>query len=523
MPTYRTRSLLRDRALAFAPVLIMVAFVVWSAGLFRRADEGRTWVRHTEAVLASSGVALGHLQDAETGARGFLITGNESYLEPFHHGRDSAGIELSVLRSLTSDNERQQRLLVQLTPIVARRLARLDSTIVLRRAGDADGAADLVREGIGKQLMDSARTLFAQLRREEDRLLEERTVRELSDQDTLKVALIIGVVFSAAISYLVASRFSRQAARQAVVSDELSKRNITLQEQALEIESANQLLQDQQVELENANQTLQEQQLELELGADQMREHSEELAQTLEQLRQANAAKNMFLANMSHELRTPLNAIAGHVQLIEMGLHGPVSQEQTAALNRIARAQRHLLALINDILNFTKLETGRVPFIITDVDVARTMRDVSAMVELQMAAAGLSVKNSPANEHYVVIADEEKLRQILINLFSNATKFTPAGGGVSFGVAPHETDETLVELRVSDTGIGIPADKLDRVFDPFVQLAASSLPSNQGAGLGLAISRDLARGMDGELTVWSREGLGSTFTLTLRRAASGSK
>ena len=514
---------MRGRALAVAPVLIMVAFVIWCAGLFRRADEGRTWVRHTEAVLSGSSAAFSHLQDAETGQRGFLITGNESYLEPFRRGRDSVGIELSALQSLTSDNERQQRLLARLGPLAARRLARLDSTIALRRAGDAEGAFDLVRDGMGKQLMDSARTLFAQLRREEDRLLEQRTVRELSDQDTLKVGLLIGVVFSAAISYLVASRFSRQAARQVVVSDELSRRNITLQEQALEIESANEQLQDQQAELENANQTLQEQQLELELSADQMRERAEELAQTVEQLRLANAAKGTFLANMSHELRTPLNAIAGHVQLIEMGLHGSVSQEQHAALNRIARAQRHLLALINDILNFTKLETSRVPFIITDVDVGQAMSDVSAMVGPQMATAGLSFNSSLANDPYVVLADEEKLRQILINLFNNAAKFTPAGGRVSFGVAPHETDETLVELRVSDTGIGIPADTLDRVFDPFVQVAATSLPSNHGAGLGLAISRDLARGMGGELTVWSREGLGSTFTLTLRSAPNAVK
>jgi signal transduction histidine kinase len=252
-----------------------------------------------------------------------------------------------------------------------------------------------------------------------------------------------------------------------------------------------------------------------------MREHGDELAATTEMLRQANEAKARFLANMSHELRTPLNAIAGHVQLIEMGLHGPVSDEQRDALDRIARAQRHLLVLINDILNFTKLEAGRVPFLLVPVDVGLAMKDVSAMVEPQMASAGLSFSNSLTNEWYVVLADAEKLRQILINLFGNATKFTPMGGRVSFAVGPHETDDGLVELRVSDTGIGIPADKLETIFDPFVQLPAAGVPSNQGVGLGLAISRDLARGMGGELTVWSREGLGSTFTLTLRRAVSG--
>jgi signal transduction histidine kinase len=518
MTPRRQTSSNRDRALAIAPVALIAALALWNAELFGRADEGRAWVRHSEAVLANTSSAFSRLQDAETGQRGYLITGDEAYLEPYRNSRDSVALELSRLRTLTSDNERQQAVLKLLVPVAARRLARIDSTIVLRRRGDVVGAAALVHEGKGKQLMDSARALFGELRKEERRLLDERSAREQSDQETLKFALLLGVVGSAAISYLVVRRFSRQSARQTQISEELSKRNHTLQEQAVEIELANRQLQDQQLELETANEQLREQQLELELSADQLREHADQLTEATEKLRQANDAKGKFLANMSHELRTPLNAIAGHVQLIEMGLHGPVSNEQRDALDRIARAQRHLLVLINDILNFTKLGSGRVAYAVAPVDVGLAMKDVSAMVEPQMTAAGLSFRSSLANERYVVMADPEKLRQILINLFGNATKFTPMGGRVSFGVAPHETDDGLVELRVSDTGIGIPFDKLDTVFDAFVQLASIGVPSNQGVGLGLAISRDLARGMGGDLTVWSAEDIGSTFTLTLRRA-----
>ncbi|MEO5818709.1 MAG: CHASE3 domain-containing protein [Gemmatimonadaceae bacterium] len=517
MTPRRQTSSNRDRALAITPVVLIAALAIWSAELFGRADEGRAWVRHSEAVLANSASAFSHMQDAETGQRGFLMTGDAAYLQPFQTGRDSVAIELSRLKTLTSGNERQQLVLNHLGPVAARRLQELDSTIVRRRRGDAIGALALMREGRGKQLMDSARVLFAELRKEERRLLEERTAQEQTGQETLKLALLLGVVGSAAVSYFVVAKFSRQAARQAQVSEELAKRNHTLQEQALEIETANQQMQDQQVELEAANEQLREQQVELELSTDQMREHGDELALTSEKLRQANDAKGKFLANMSHELRTPLNAIAGHVQLIEMGLHGPVTNEQRGALDRIARAQRHLLVLINDILNFTKLEAGRVSYVLAPVDVGLAMKDVTAMVEPQMSAAGLSFTSSPGNEKYMVMADAEKLRQVLINLFSNATKFTPMGGRVSFGVAPHETDERLIELRVSDTGIGIPADKLETIFDPFVQLAPADVPTSQGVGLGLAISRDLAHGMGGELTVWSREELGSTFTLTLRR------
>lgn len=517
MTPRRQTSSTRDRALAIAPVVIMVALAIWNAELFGRADEVRVWMRHSEAVLATSASALSHLQDAETNQRGFLITGDDDYLQPYRNGRDSVGIALSRLQTLTSDNERQQTLLKTLSPVVARRITMLDSTVALRRKGNAVSVGTFVREGLGKRLMDSARVIFREVRREERSILDERSAQEQSGQEMLKFALLVGVVVAATISFFVIARFSRQAARQAQVSEELSKRNHTLQEQALEIETANQQLQDQQIELETANEQLREQQLELEMSTDQMREHGDALAVTTEKLRQANEAKGKFLANMSHELRTPLNAIAGHVQLIEMGLHGPVTAEQHDALDRIARAQRHLLVLINDILNFTKLEAGHVSYLLSPVDVAHTMKDVSAMVEPQMAAAGLSFTSTLASGRYVVMADAEKLRQILINLFSNATKFTPIGGRVSFGVAPHEGDDNLIELRVSDTGIGMPADKLETIFDPFVQLASAGVPSNQGVGLGLAISRDLAQGMGGELSVWSREGIGSTFTLTLRR------
>jgi two-component system cell cycle sensor histidine kinase PleC len=338
MTPRRQTSSNRDRALAIAPVVLITALAIWNAELFGRADEGRAWVRHSEAVLANTAAAFSHLQDAETGQRGFLITGDEAYLEPYRSSRDSIGIELSRLQTLTSDNERQQTVLKQLGPVTARRLARIDSTIAVRRRGDAGTAATLMREGQGKALMDSARVLFSEVRKEERRLLDERSAQEQSDQETLKFALLIGVVLSAAITFFVVRKISRQAARQAQVSEELSKRNHTLQEQAVEIETANQQLQDQQVELEAANEQLREQQVELEMSTDQLREHGDELAATTEKLRQANDAKARFLANMSHELRTPLNAIAGHVQLIEMGLHGPVSDEQRDALDRIARA-----------------------------------------------------------------------------------------------------------------------------------------------------------------------------------------
>jgi signal transduction histidine kinase len=228
----------------------------------------------------------------------------------------------------------------------------------------------------------------------------------------------------------------------------------------------------------------------------------------------ANRAKFEFLATMSHELRTPLNAIGGYVDLIEMGLRGPVTGDQHHDLERVKRAQQHLLGLINDVLNFAKLDAGRVSYAITDVPVGDAVASVEAMITPQLRAKGLAYAAGTCAPATTVRADPEKLRQILLNLLTNALKFTDAGGRISVSC---QADDTAVRLRVADTGMGIPADKVATIFDPFVQVDRGLSRPSEGIGLGLAISRDLARGMGGELTVDTRYGAGSTFTLTLPR------
>ena len=253
---------------------------------------------------------------------------------------------------------------------------------------------------------------------------------------------------------------------------------------------------------------------------------------------QANEAKSQFLANMSHELRTPLNAIQGHVQLIELEIYGTVSARQREALGRVRKAQEHLLGLINDILNYAKLEAGRVDFDLRPVAVHALLRELVPLVEPQASALGLTLAlpgpmssvddgASPTDE-VLVVADREKLAQVLLNLLSNAIKFTPAertGSGttgcVTLGVrAPVDSGDT-VEIVVEDTGIGIPADKLGSIFEPFVQVSTGLTRASDGAGLGLAISRDLARGMGGDLRVESEVGIGSRFRIVLPRARGG--
>ena len=229
---------------------------------------------------------------------------------------------------------------------------------------------------------------------------------------------------------------------------------------------------------------------------------------------EANRAKSDFLAAMSHELRTPLNAIGGYAQLIEMGVRGPITEEQRVDLLRIQRSKNHLDALVSDVLNFAKLGAGRIELRVGEVDVTETMDAVLEMVAPQLQRKALHLARPAAPRGLTVCADEDKTRQILVNLMANALKFTPPNGTISLDVSRGDTDVTV---SVTDTGIGIPAEQIDRVFEPFVQAKRALDSSDQGVGLGLAISRQLARAMQGDVTVRSVAGQGSTFILKLPR------
>lgn len=254
-----------------------------------------------------------------------------------------------------------------------------------------------------------------------------------------------------------------------------------------------------------------------------MRRYYEELQQTAEAERRAraeaeaaNRAKADFLARMSHDLRTPLNAIGGFTELVLLGIHGPVTDAQREALERVQRAQQHLLTLINDILGFARLEAGQVQLNLRSVPVASVFHEVRQLVEPQASAKGLAIEwlVGPLDVH--VHADEQRLKQILINLASNAVKFT-ASGTVSLG---WNVEGTSVRMRVQDTGPGIAPEHLTAIFEPFVQAGESDRERAHGVGLGLAISRELTRLMGGRLAVRSELGKGATFTLDLPTAGS---
>ena len=230
----------------------------------------------------------------------------------------------------------------------------------------------------------------------------------------------------------------------------------------------------------------------------------------------ANRAKSSFLGNMSHELMTPLNAIGGYVTLIEMGLRGPASPEQQVDLARIRHNQQHLLNLISEILTFVRSEGGQLEYRFTEVSVQRALHDVSDMLQGVVDERQLTLVVPGGDDDAVMWADGDRLRQILLNLVMNAVKYaTGAGGQITLSVT---STAHAVAIHVSDNGPGIPGDKLAAIFEPFVQLTSELTDRRGGVGLGLAISRELARKMHGELSVESTVGVGSQFTLELPRA-----
>jgi signal transduction histidine kinase len=229
----------------------------------------------------------------------------------------------------------------------------------------------------------------------------------------------------------------------------------------------------------------------------------------------ANQSKSQFLGTMSHELRTPLNVIGGFTELLELGIEGPVTEKQRGVLVRIKASQQHLLKLITEILNFVRIESGRMEYHLGRTSLTDELSAVAGMLEGMAKEKSLTLAVPLGDAEVVAWADADRVRQILVNLIMNAVKYTPPGGTITLSCAV--VGETVV-ARVADTGPGIPTDRLESIFEPFVQLTSGLTDRRGGVGLGLPISRDLARAMKGDVQVESTGSGGSCFTLVLPRA-----
>jgi len=244
----------------------------------------------------------------------------------------------------------------------------------------------------------------------------------------------------------------------------------------------------------------------------ELSEKNRQLEESFAKLKELDRLKSNFLATMSHELRTPLTSVIGYSEMMLEGLGGPLTAEQREYLSIIMEKGENLLQLITSILDISKIEAGRVRLVLSEVEVGQLLKDAVATILPLARKKGLKVSCEPAPA-LRLSGDREKLRQCLINLASNAVKFTPAGGTLTVysEVLPGEK----VALRVTDTGIGIADEHLDRIFDVFYQVDGSSTREYGGAGLGLAIVKSFAEAHGGQITASSRPGAGSTFSLVL--------
>jgi signal transduction histidine kinase len=522
----RWRSLL-----ALGPAIVVLILGATSFDSIRRARESRFLVSHTRDVIDRAQAVFSAMQDAETGERGFLITGDQAYLQPYDSAMSVLHIYSASLRTLVAANPQQLARLDTIDALVPDRLNQLAMAIAARRAVGADSAMAVVKTNHGKNTMDSIRVVIGRLISSERRLLQQRQNAEAARGRVVLWIIIAGTIAAIFLALLLNGALLRSAEAEARLAREVDLRNVQLEEQNLELELQSQQLQDQAAELEMQNEelaatseTLAQQAGELEMQAAQLEatihalENETRAAEAARAAAEvANRAKSDFLATMSHELRTPLNAISGYTQLMQLGVPEPVPAVHHEYLARIQQSQHHLLGVINSVLNFARIEAGSVIYEFADVHIAALLDEVEPLIAPQMLARNHRYTCVPCDRALVVRADPEKVRQILLNLLSNAIKFTPPGGEITLSAEALVDDptETFVAIRVRDTGLGIPAEKLTSIFDPFVQVDVSRNRTTEGTGLGLAISRELARGMHGDLVVDSTVGAGSTFTLTL--------
>jgi signal transduction histidine kinase len=455
----RAITLAEKVTLAFVVGVVYLAVVgaVAYSSVFRFADTTERASR-THVVLRSLEETFSLVTGAETGSRGFVITGDARYLEPYRNAELSAAARLKSLGTLIADDPEQRERLERLIPLVARRFAMLDESVRLRASSGFDDAASAARTGRGRLVMDSIRAIVDTMAADETARLQERSAQERRGLD--RATRLIGVSFLAAVILgLLAALF---------VSRDIDRR----------------------------------------LRAEEEARRAKEVAEA------ASRAKSEFLAMMSHELRTPLNSVIGFSNVLLRNRAGNLRERDLLYLRRIRAGGQHLLSLINEVLDLSKIEAGRMQLDRAPVALGALVEDTLASFEGQLRDRPISL-DAEIPEHLTpIMTDPAKLLQVLTNLIGNAIKFTERGS-VVVRVIAEPASRRPERIDVIDTGIGIPHDRQQAIFDAFEQADSSTARQYGGTGLGLAVSKSLCDLLGYSLEVRSEVGAGSMFSIIL--------